>query len=137
MRTTRLRNFGCAALALLACAPAMAYDWLQFNGNPQHDGNNVQERSITRNNVGRLIRRYQASLGDISDNAPVFLEGVSTAGGIKDRLYVTTLGGSTFAIDAATGAIVWSASYPANAPRGMDGPPKRYSYSATFEILPE
>jgi hypothetical protein len=30
-----------------------------------------------------------------------------------------------------------SASYPANAPHGMDGPAKRYSYSATFEILPE
>ena len=30
-----------------------------------------------------------------------------------------------------------SATYPANAPRGMDGPAKRYSYSATFEILPE
>jgi outer membrane protein assembly factor BamB len=87
--------------------PAPAYDWLQFNGDPQHSGNNSAERTIHRNNVGSLVQQWQVSLPAASDGAPVLLQSVVTPAGTKDVLYVTTTAGHIVAIDAATGAQVW------------------------------
>lgn len=63
--------------------------------------------------------------------------GVKYRGTLNEvRLTTDANGEATFALPAPN--MYWlNASYPANAPRGMDGPAKRYSYSATFEILPE
>jgi uncharacterized GH25 family protein len=63
--------------------------------------------------------------------------GVKYRGTLNEvRLTTDANGDATFTLPAPN--MYWlSASYPANAPRGMDGPAKRYSYSATFEILPE
>jgi hypothetical protein len=63
--------------------------------------------------------------------------GVKYRGTLNEvRLTTGANGEASFTLPAPN--MYWlSASYPANAPRGMDGPPKRYSYSATFEILPE
>ena len=56
-------------------------------------------------------------LGSMTDGAPVYASGVTTAGGIRDLLFLFTThqwydggagDGTLFAIDAATGAIVWS-----------------------------
>jgi hypothetical protein len=105
--TPRVTRF--AMLVTLATAiPGHAYDWLQFNGDPQHSGNNTRETKIHRNNVGRLLQQWQVKLPASSDGAPVFLEGVATPSGIKDLLYVTTTAGHIVAIDAATGATLWS-----------------------------
>jgi hypothetical protein len=63
--------------------------------------------------------------------------GVKYRGTLNEvRLSTGANGEASFTLPAPN--MYWlSASYPANAPRGMDGPAKRYSYSATFEILPE
>jgi hypothetical protein len=63
--------------------------------------------------------------------------GVKYRGTLNEvRLTTDADGDATFTLPAPN--MYWlSAAYPANAPRGMDGPAKRYSYSATFEILPE
>jgi hypothetical protein len=63
--------------------------------------------------------------------------GVKYRGTLNEVRLTTDAGGEAdFTLPASN--MYWlSASYPANAPRGMDGPAKRYSYSATFEILPE
>jgi hypothetical protein len=63
--------------------------------------------------------------------------GVKYRGTLNEvRLTTDANGAATFTLPAPN--MIWlSASYPANAPRGMDGPAKRYRYSATFEILPE
>jgi PQQ-like domain len=101
----------CAALAFstpIASAPAWAYDWLQFGGNPQHSGNNTSETTITPGNVSTLVSKFEATLPSIADGAPVFLEGVTTAGGVKNLLFVTTKDGWIVALDAQTGASVWS-----------------------------
>src|SRR5208283_3853489 len=88
----------CAALALAAqLAPpfALAYDWLQFNGDTAHSGNNQLENQINVNNVGQLALKFQASLfpGDVEDGAPVFLDSVSTQSGVQSLLFVTTRNG--------------------------------------------
>jgi hypothetical protein len=53
------------------------------------------------------------------------------------RLTTDAKGEASFTLPAPSMYLL-TAAYPANAPRGPgEGPDKRYSYSATFEILPE
>ena len=114
--TPRRWVVGFTATALLALAtqhlgPAAAagpYDWPQFNGNPQHSGNNTQETTIGAANVASLTQLFQANLGTTVDGAPAYLSGVATAVGSRDLLFVTTKTGSIVALDAHTGAALWS-----------------------------
>jgi outer membrane protein assembly factor BamB len=108
MRLRTLLSRTAILLSLALAAPAGAYDWLQFGGDPQHSGNNVRETIVHRNNVGRLLLAWQATLPANTDNAPVYLEGVSTPSGIRDVVYVLTTAGHLVALDAATGATIWS-----------------------------
>lgn len=104
------------SLVLFPFAAAQA-DWLQFNGNPQHDGNNREEKVLTRKNVDRLAPVYQVSLPGIVDGCPVYLKGVSTGKGKKDLLFLTTKEGHIMAIDAAGGDQVWMRIHPAGSCR--------------------
>ena len=99
--------------ASVAASSVLAYDWLQFNGDSAHGGNNVIERGIDRNNVGTLVQKFQATLPATADGAPVVLRAVATAAGIRDLLFLTTRAGHLVALDARTGAQVWSRQYGA------------------------
>ncbi len=104
----RLRTLAVAlGLTVLGASPAHAYDWLQMNGSPSHSGNNPLEKSLNHNNVASLTQRFQASLPAVADGAPVLLRRVSTAGGVRDLLFVTTKAGHIVALDAHTGTQVW------------------------------
>ncbi|HEX5501057.1 MAG TPA: PQQ-binding-like beta-propeller repeat protein [Thermomicrobiales bacterium] len=114
-----------AALALLPLLPllglgapaaraAAAYDWLQFDGDAQHSGNNRQESIISAANVGQLQRVFRVALPDaadghshIADGAPAYLSGVSTPSGTRDLVFLTTKSGQIVALDAHTGALIW------------------------------
>jgi len=103
------KGLGAATLVLLLGARgASAYDWLQFGGDPQHSGRNVAETELTPANIATLALKYQVTLPATVDGAPVFLESVSTPGGIKDLLFVTTTDGRIVAVDAQNGAVVWA-----------------------------
>ena len=108
--------FARALLAVLAAVslPAAAYDWLQFNGDDAHSGNNAAELILSAGNVAQLTQKYQVNLPATADGAPVFLQGVSTTGGVKDLLFVTTTDGHIIALDAATGNQIWSHQYGPN-----------------------
>ncbi|MEP6997453.1 MAG: hypothetical protein ABI900_07375, partial [Betaproteobacteria bacterium] len=82
-----------AALSLLGIRCASAYDWLQFGGDSQHSGGNVAETILTPANVGALAVSYQVTLAGTADGAPVLLENVTTPGGVKNLLFVTTRDG--------------------------------------------
>lgn len=103
------------AAALLAYGPslALAYDWPQFDGNAQHSGSNTQEAAITVGNAGTLHRLFQVALPAVADGAPAYLGGASTPGGPRDLLFVTTKAGHIIALDAHSGAQVWSHQYAA------------------------
>jgi outer membrane protein assembly factor BamB len=92
----------------------LAYDWLQFNGDPQHSGNNTLETRISPDNAAGLQQLFQVSLPAVADGAPVYLHAVQTPQGTKDVVFVTTLEGHIVALDAATGAQVWVQQYGAN-----------------------
>ncbi len=87
---------------------AAPYDWLQMNGDPQHSGNNTRETVLGPSNVTQLTFLFQATLPSAADGAPVLLTGVSTVNGTQDLLFLTTKAGLLLALDASTGAQVWS-----------------------------
>src|SRR5438067_338309 len=126
-RPARAQRWTHAALALLLAAvlllPAVAagtysaatstgYDWLQFDGNGQHSGNNALESTITPGNVGSLHLLFQVALPFKADSAPVYLSGITTPGGVKDLLFLLTKDGRIMALDAHNGSTVWSHQIP-------------------------
>ena len=105
---------GTAVSAVAAPATAAApYDWLQFDGDPQHSGNNTLETALSPQNVASLTQLFQVTLPAIADGAPVYLSGVSAASGVRDLLFVTTKSGDIVALDAHTGSQVWVQHNPA------------------------
>ena len=108
-----------ALSAALAAGAAGAADWPQFNLNAQKSGASAQETTIHAGNVTTLHMLYSVALNvappAVADGAPAFLAHVSTPGGVKDLLFLTTKDGRILARDAATGANVWS-HQPATSP---------------------
>ena len=91
-------------------------DWQQFGYDPRHSGVAALETTLRPGNVGTLHLLYSVSLPGTVDDAPVYLSGVSTPGGLLDVLYVTTTDGQLVAVDAATGNVLWSRQ-PATGPQ--------------------
>jgi len=89
------------------------YDWLQFNGNATHSGNNLFETSLAASNVAQLQILFQVPLPGVADGAPVYLSAVSTPSGARDLIFATTRQGHIVALDAHTGMLAWSKQYDA------------------------
>ena len=97
-----------AAVASESQAVSTAYDWLQFYGDARHTGNNTLETQITAANVSGLQRLFQIALPTVVDGTPVILTGVTTGSGVRDLVFVNTMLGQLIALDAHTGATIWS-----------------------------
>ena len=68
------KRHGVAAIAVLvisafAAAPALAYDWIQFNGDSTHSGNNTAETILGAGNMAQLAQRYQVTMSGTRDVA--------------------------------------------------------------------
>jgi len=92
-------------------AKAYMYNWLQFNGDASHSGSNLLDRRISTSNVAQLQKLFQVTLPGIADGAPAYLSNVSTPSGFHNVLFVTTRAGHIGALDAYTGALLWSKQY--------------------------
>lgn len=91
-----------------AAPPAHAADWPVFNHDPARSGAGAGDISITLANVRGLRLRWRAAFDFVADSTPILLSHVrSRAGGTRSLLFQTTTGGTTYAIDARTGTIVW------------------------------
>src|SRR2546429_5336504 len=80
--------------------PRFGYDAARHNAGPTRTG-------ITAANVGRL-RKQRVVLDGTVDASPIYLRGVTVRGRRHDTFFVTTSYGRTLAIDAGTGAILWT-----------------------------
>jgi hypothetical protein len=100
-------------VAATFAGPAIAYDWLQFNGDSSHSGNNVLEKSLGAQNAATLTKRYSINLPARAEGAPVFLRGVRRNGVPFDMLFVGTIAGHLLAIDSRTGNVLWSVQHGA------------------------
>lgn len=114
-RASRTITLTLAIMTLWAVMPSAvaAYDWLQFNGDSQHSGNDTQEREINTASVAGLTRLFQVPLPSNADGAPLALQNVTTTSGVKDIVFVTTRAGHLLALDARSGATVWSIQHGA------------------------
>ncbi len=110
----------CGAVALaclsLPCLDAHAADWLQWGYDAAHSGNNPDEATITRSNVSQLARRYDVTMSDTTNAAPVLARAVVTPSGTKDLIIVTAQSGRTTAYDALDGSLVWTNTTTGKAP---------------------
>jgi outer membrane protein assembly factor BamB len=89
-------------------AAGTSADWPVYAHDPQRSGVNPNETAINPNSVGGLRRQWVQTLPELSGGSPILLHGVRLGDGTTaDLLYVTTSHGSTVALNAASGAIVW------------------------------
>jgi hypothetical protein len=107
-----------------------SYDWLQFDGDAQHSGNNTQEALLSASNVVTLSLAFQVTLPAVADGAPAYLSGVSTRNGTQDLLFVTTKAGDLLALDAHSGSQLWLQHNPAGSCRINNGSAVCYTTSS-------
>jgi outer membrane protein assembly factor BamB len=142
-------------LAIVASATlgpfAYAGDWLQFGFDAAHSGVNPDEAAIS-GRIGGFRQVYAASLPADVDGSPVYLQNVQSAGITRDLLFMTTVYGATFAVDAANGQQVWMQTTDGPAPvvgaspaidpgrlfvygAGVDGKVHKYNIADGSEIV--
>jgi outer membrane protein assembly factor BamB len=110
----------------LACAGAAWCEWPTFGGDPQRTGWAMKETILNRDNVGTLELMWKIHLDDApkeltSLTAPIVIDQVKTARGIKEYVVVAGASDTLFAVDADTGKLVWSKAL------GVTGAPVRTS----------
>jgi putative pyrroloquinoline-quinone binding quinoprotein len=76
-------------------------------------GNNTLELGLDPDNAPALAIKFQIALPAAADRAPVVLQAIATASGVRDLLFVTTKAAHIVALDASTGAVVWSRQFAA------------------------
>jgi outer membrane protein assembly factor BamB len=107
---SRIQKIFTTLLGVLAVALpcSAAADWPMFDHDSARSGFNAGDTVITLANVGQLHRRWVANFDAAGDGAPILVSNVSTtASASHPMLYQETLAGTTYAINAHTGAIVW------------------------------
>jgi hypothetical protein len=94
-----------------AAGAAQLLDWTEFDLDPQRSGVSELATGITAANVAHLRRRAVALPGTV-DSSPVYVHGASVAGATHDAIVVTTTYGRTLALDAGSGATLWTFTPP-------------------------
>jgi outer membrane protein assembly factor BamB len=105
---TRARTPGAAAASSFT-----ATDWPTFGMDMQRTGNNPVETVLSPTTVRKgLVTHWATDLGGAILTQPTVAAGVNINGTLTDVVYAATLLGTTFALDASTGAIIWQQSVP-------------------------
>jgi len=105
-----------STVSIFATAALSAADWPQLGFDVRHGGWNPLEVEIRADDVASLHLLYSVRLPGVADGAPAYLAGAATPAGRRDLLFVTTKDGRLVALDAASGALLWSRQ-PAAGPR--------------------
>jgi len=79
-----------------------------LGGNAAHSNNNQREQVITRRSLPRMHLLFRVALPAMSDGAAVYLHHVHMQRGVLDLVFLSTIEGDTMALDAQTGATIWS-----------------------------
>jgi outer membrane protein assembly factor BamB len=101
----------CSAAGLPVVADVAASsgaDWLTFGDSPQRDGENTGETLISPANAGRLHQIWSHDLGAGVDNSPVEAADVSVGSGTLNLVLAGSEHGTFTALNARTGATVWT-----------------------------
>ncbi len=95
-------------------------DWLTWQGDPERTGWARAEASLSTDNVSRLGLLWRAQLDAVPNRMnsyatltdPLAVENVPTKQGPKKLVFVASGENNVYAIDAATGATVWTRQFP-------------------------
>jgi outer membrane protein assembly factor BamB len=114
-----------ALLSFLFAEPATAQsvesarDWTTWGYDHQRTGWNRGETTLTKDNVSRLRVLWNAQLSTPPKDvvlstltAPLVVEGVRTAKGTKNLVFLLGADDTVFALDADTGKVRWQKSFP-------------------------
>ncbi len=107
------RRFGTVLLALVVlglivgASPAANVDWPTYGFNVQRTGENPFESTITPSTVAGLHELWSFDLGAVTVMQPVLAASVIVDGSPKDLVYMGSEHGDLYAIDVATGTMVW------------------------------
>jgi hypothetical protein len=106
-------------LAPFLIAQSSARDWTTWGYDPERTGWNKGETSFTPANVQGLTLRWKTQLStppkDIvlsTLTAPLVAEGVSTAQGAKNLVFLLGADDTVFALDADNGKLLWQRTFP-------------------------
>jgi outer membrane protein assembly factor BamB len=113
-----------AAVALLfapAAHPQESHDWLTWGGDPGRSGWAKTEKTLSKDNAARLKLKWTAQL-DITpkfevlstSTAPLVATNIRTTQGPRDLVFVVAADSTVYAIDAASGKVVWKRPFPNN-----------------------
>ena len=115
--TTRLRRNGGVHQLIFVVLAALwltvgvrrvtATDWLMYGFNLQRTGENPFESILTPSTVGGLHELWSFDLGAVTVMQPVLATGVIVNGSPKDLVYMGAEHGDLYAIDVASGTMVW------------------------------
>ncbi|HVX41080.1 MAG TPA: PQQ-binding-like beta-propeller repeat protein [Gemmatimonadaceae bacterium] len=118
---------------------ASTHDWTRFGWNAARTSVSTDPTGIDSANVGTM-KRQQVKLPGTVDASAIYLHGVSVKGATHDVLFVTTSYGNTVAVDAHTGAILWTftppnagaftGSYQVTTSTPVADPDRQYVYAA-------
>ena len=103
-------------LAGLLPSSALSGDWLTYGHDPQRSGWAFEETTLRPENAGQLRLTWKSKLDNQSYSlsaltAPVVASGISTNKGIRSVVYVAGITGTVFALDAETGAQLWTHAF--------------------------
>lgn len=100
-------------------AAAPSADWPTWGYDPERTGWNRGETTLSRANVGKLRLKWQTRLPipvvDVvlsTATAPIVVAGVETPAGKRDMVFIHGANDVVYALDAATGATLWTKAYP-------------------------
>src|SRR5215831_17219699 len=97
-----------AALGMtLGARPVAATDWLMYGFNVQRTGENPFESILTPSTVPGLHELWNFDLGGVTIMQPVAATGVIVNGSPEDVVYMGDEHGDLYAIDVASGTMVW------------------------------
>jgi hypothetical protein len=110
-RTTATAPATSSTATAPAPAPSSSADWTRFGVDPARTNVFPGPTGITAANVGRLNHRTIPLPGTV-DSSPILVRGVTVGGTRHDLLVMTTTYGRTLALDAYSGATLWTFTPP-------------------------
>ncbi|HZL57571.1 MAG TPA: PQQ-binding-like beta-propeller repeat protein [Bryobacteraceae bacterium] len=99
-------------VSALACLFAYGADWLTDGGNPQRTAWQKDEHILTKENVKGMQILWKINLGNQPREmhslfAPLIVDNVKTPEGAKQIVIEAGISDNIYAIDAATGKLIW------------------------------
>jgi outer membrane protein assembly factor BamB len=87
---------------------ASRVDWPTYGDSVLRTGQNTAETVLTPTTVGSMTQKWTYTMSAVVNTSPVEASGVATATGAQDLVFLGDEHGKFVALNAQTGALVWS-----------------------------